>query len=845
MSRVFALLVIALAAQQSAAPSTPGTYVNGSDLKAAIDKAAAERPNAMVSAPVASGDHYGINLVHRTVAAGAIAHPKGTEVHYITDGGGTFVTGGRIVRPDGGGSATIEDGVSRHVTKGDVVFIPAGTPHWYSQIDGFDHVPRNPLRGRREVSRRRRTHASASARPVPARSRAGDPAWLIRGLALLLFGFGAVAYANSLANPFVFDDIESVVENATIHHLWPLGGSLVGPIQSATAGRPLVNLSFAVNYAVGGLDPWGYHVWNLAIHLSAALVLFGLVRRTLQLPSLSARYGAYSTPLAFVSALVWMIHPLQTEVVNYVTQRTESMMGLCYLATLYAALRASVDGPHRRRWAVAAVVVCAAGMACKESMASAPLVVVVYAAVFLDDGVMNALRRRPSFSGALAATWLVLFALNWNGPRARSAGFAAGVTPWIYLQDQAVMLVRYLRLALWPRDLVIYYGLPGPVPLARVLPGALLAVALAAGVVLAWRRRHAVAFLGIWFAVTLAPTTSIIPIATEVGAERRMYLPLAALVVMAVIGAWQVLSHAGAARGRLAAGMAVVACLPLAVLTVQRNAEYHSSVALWRAALERYPNGGAHYGLGMALREAGQLDESMAEFRAASADYPEADYALGVELDKAHQPLDALDHYRRFVERRPLDFKVPATYRLMGLLLKGLGRFDEAEAAYRRSLEMQPDNGEALRGLAEVLYEAQRYDDAAAAYRRFLDREPGSADGHNNLGLTLVGLDWEADAVSEFQQAAALSPDDVRFARNLGNALSSTGRLQEAAEAYRRGLTLAPDDAELYSSLGLALAGQGKAEESRGAFQQAIRLAPDDPRVRDDLATAMRLLGIR
>ena len=139
------------------------------------------------------------------------------------------------------------------------------------------------------------------------------------------------------------------------------------------AGRPLVNLTFAINYAAGGLDPRGYRLTNLAIHLLAALTLFGLVRRTLRLPSLAPRFGEQATNLAWVAALIWMLHPLQTETIDYVTQRTESMMGLFYLLTLYCSVRALEGRPGR--WHVAAIVACAAGMACKESMVTAPVMV--------------------------------------------------------------------------------------------------------------------------------------------------------------------------------------------------------------------------------------------------------------------------------------------------------------------------------------------------------------------------------------------------------------------------------------------------------------------------------------
>jgi mannose-6-phosphate isomerase-like protein (cupin superfamily) len=124
-------------AQSAAAPAT---YMSEAELMTTLKEAAKSAP-AMHTAPVKNADRYRINLVQRTTAAGAIAHPEGTEVHHIVDGGGTLVTGGTIVRPTTAGGrgspgATIEGGVSRHVAKGDVVLIPAGTPHWYKDLDG-------------------------------------------------------------------------------------------------------------------------------------------------------------------------------------------------------------------------------------------------------------------------------------------------------------------------------------------------------------------------------------------------------------------------------------------------------------------------------------------------------------------------------------------------------------------------------------------------------------------------------------------------------------------------------------------------------------------------------------
>ena len=143
------------------------------------------------------------------------------------------------------------------------------------------------------------------------------------------------------------------------------------------AGRPLVNLSFAINYALSGLNTFGYHVVNVGLYLLCALLIFGVVRRTLMLPGLTERFGKQASNPAFAAALLWTLHPLNTEAVNYVTQRTELMMGFFYLLTLYAGVRAW-NSTHASRWQAIAVASCAAGMACKESMATAPLMIVVY-----------------------------------------------------------------------------------------------------------------------------------------------------------------------------------------------------------------------------------------------------------------------------------------------------------------------------------------------------------------------------------------------------------------------------------------------------------------------------------
>jgi protein O-mannosyl-transferase len=149
---------------------------------------------------------------------------------------------------------------------------------------------------------------------------------------------GSLAYANAVGRPFMFDDVSAIIDNERIRQLDPT--VFLPERERPVAGRPLVNLSFAINYALGGLNVAGYHIWNIALHLLCGLLLFAIVRDTLGLPRVPSTLGSRSTAIGFAVALIWMLHPLNSEAVTYVTQRTETMMACFYLLTLYAGLRA-------------------------------------------------------------------------------------------------------------------------------------------------------------------------------------------------------------------------------------------------------------------------------------------------------------------------------------------------------------------------------------------------------------------------------------------------------------------------------------------------------------------------
>ncbi len=618
-------------------------------------------------------------------------------------------------------------------------------------------------------------------------------------LALIVIA-GAIVYANSLSGPFIFDDDATIAENRSIQSL---GSTAVffAEREMPTAGRPVVNLSFAINYAIGGTSVRGYHVVNVALHLLCAVLVFGLVRRSAELAAAGdcagrrgLRLALDPLDIAFAVALGWTLHPLNTEVVDYITQRTESMMALCFLATLYA------NAANRP---LVAVVSCAIGMACKESMVTAPVMVVLYDRVFVFDSLKNAVRARWLRYAALAATWIVLVAVNWSGSRIHSAGFSTGVSVWTYLMNQSVMIVRYLRLAVWPRSLVLAYGTPPPITLAEAWPYALVVLALLALTLYALRRQPAAGFLGAWFFITLAPTTSIVPIATEVGAERRMYLGLIAIVAVAVI------TLAPLLRRRAAAALLAVVCVALAAGTMSRNREYRSSLVMAQTVLDRWPTPFAHAMVGTELAKLGRHEEAIAQLRQGADQYPKAGYHLGGELFNQGKHDEAYARLARFVEQEPYALEAVRARLMMGRALLSRRDYAAAIEQFRLVLSMTSRSDDshvvAFGLIGDALFAQDQFDDAARYYRGYL----------------------------------AAKPDDVSARGNLAKTLFNKGDI-DAAAAEARAILKIRDDALARDLLGRALASEGKLDEARKEFERALAIDPTFQQARDDLAMLAR-----
>lgn len=641
--------------------------------------------------------------------------------------------------------------------------------------------------------------------PQPARARWS---WIVPFIALVIIAAGVWAHEPGLDGVFLLDDVRAIARNQTIRTLWPLATPLSPPTASTVAGRPVANLTFAVNYALApsevrdvfetglpGSPPdapdrlrrnaRGYHLGNLLIHLAAALVLFGIVRRTLLTSRLGPVFGHSAPWLAGSVALLWVVHPLTTASVTYLVQRVESLMSLFLLLTLYAAIRWSRATRGRPAWTALAVASCALGMGTKEAMVGAPLVVAAWLWIFGREephgqGVTPLVARGPQgrsrgaviLVAGLAATWVILALLVYGERRGPSLGLEAPLA-WRYLVTQAEVIAHYLGQAFVPTSLVVLYDWPMAESLADAWPAFLMISVLATLTVLGLARRWPAAFPGVCFFVVLAPSSSVLPIVTEVAAEHRMYLPLAAVVTAVVVGVFCATRAIGG-RPRLsrhavaagAAGLIVVlaAAGTLGTLTRARGAQYVNDETLWQDTVAKRPEDPRpRVFYGSVLLRRGKPAEAEIQLQAAvrlAPEDPRARLRLGSALAQQGKLQDAIPHLERAVANQPDD---PGAHRMLGEIYAAQGREALAVEHLTQALRGMADDPQLLVRLAVMLADA---------------RDPSVRDGARALTLA--------------ERAVLLtSRRDVMALSALALASGEVGRFTEAATAAREALALA------------------------------------------------------
>ncbi len=667
--------------------------------------------------------------------------------------------------------------------------------------------------------------------PAPATSPAelrppSRTAYALACAALALLAL--LAYANTFNVPFYFDDRQGITQNESIDTLWPVWRPLVPPVylNSGAVGRPLVNLSLAVNYQISqswssshnGLEPWSYHAVNLIFHIIAACLLLAIMERTLRRPVLAPRFGTAAFPLAFLIAAVWTAHPLLTETVTNAIQRNESMVSIFYLLVIYCFIR-SVEAPRAIGWQAGAVAACFLGVATKELMFSAPLMALLYDRTFVAGSFRAALAWRWKLYGAMLTSWgLLAYLVHYAKERGGTVGFDLGMHWCAYALKQCQAVIEYFTLAFWPHPLILDYGsdVPGDDSLWQkalqpnhsihdlfraILSGlhevwpqtVVLLVLLAIAFWALWRRPMA-GFAMAWVFVILAPSSSILPLTTQTEAEHRMYMPLAAIVTLAILGAYR---WVGARIYYLGGTLVFV----LALLTFTRNKDYRTELTMWLVNVAQRPgNERAHYDLGCALMDQRNYVEASSEF----------------------------------ILTQKLDPKYVEAHTNLGACYADLGDTPNAMKEYEAAIAIKSNDVQSNYNLGCAYWNRNDYDQALIHLEVAAKNDADYTDAQFAYGAVLVLADRSEEAIGTRESpgpllaALALEPHDTRTLAYFGTALQNIGLLKNAIAIFQKGLALEPQSLELHEKLAGAFAADKQKERALAENAEAVRLQSTD-----------------
>jgi tetratricopeptide (TPR) repeat protein len=645
--------------------------------------------------------------------------------------------------------------------------------------------------------------------------KAGSMNRISRWFPFILLAAGMVCYTNSFGGPFIFDDNRVILNNPHLFTLWPPWKAVLVPT------RFVADISFALNFALGGLTPADYRVTNVLIHIVAGLLLYGVVRRTLELPRFGGRFHATSGFLAGASALLWIVHPLQTESVTYIAQRIEALMGLFYLLFFYCFIR-GIQSQRPRLWMNAALVSCMVGMGTKEVFVTAPFVLLVYDGLFVSTSWRDVFHARGKLYVAMFLT-LGIFALLLVIGMARAMGngslFVTVISPWQYAMTQSGVILHYVKLSFVPTSLCLSYRWPFAKSLGEVwAPATLIVVVLvitAAGLL----RRKAFSFPLVWFFCILAPTSSIMPIA-DAAFEHRMYLPLAGLITGVVVGVYVAFERLATLHSwgwpwrRVLFGVLCLIAAWFTTLTQARNLDYRSEEAVWRDIVVKRPdNYNPYIALSREMIGENRLDEAydilnqaltrMPDFSGIPFEKLREQFMQDVSLPcipyaMAHNNLGIVYMNWKLLEDAKVHFKeairvFPSNhigYFNMGRIALFQGQTNEAVRWWQDSLLRKPSDIDTLCLLAVHHTAQSHYSEAVSCYRKVLYWNPDHAFARAQLAWLLATC--EVDDIRNGEEASSLAR---RLPGMSGGASPRAFDILAAAEAeagnYDRAITAA------------------------------------------------------
>jgi len=626
---------------------------------------------------------------------------------------------------------------------------------------------------------------------------------------LFMVLLAAFLYSNTLGGAFLYDDDPNIRDNTYIRVTeLTFDGIRDAAFNSPCSARPLPNISFALNYYFDRYDVTGYHIVNIIIHIITGILLFFLIKATLEIPVSSGNDQQSLNPqvIAFSATLIWLVHPLCTQSVTYIVQRMTSMAAMFYILSFFFYVKGRVSEKGNIRWLFffGSILsgICALGS--KQIAATLPFFILFYEWYFFQDLSWDWVKRNLMIFAGIAVLFvgMVIIYMGINPFEIILSGYdARDFTLKQRVLTEFRVVIYYLSLFFFPHpsrlnldyDYPLSYSLFDPVTTILSL---LIIIGLFVSGILMARKERLLSFCVLWFLGNLVIESSVISL--EIIYEHRTYLPSMLVSLMVVILAWRYIKPGWAKV--LLLGVLVVVC---SVWTYQRNAVWGDELALWRDVVAKSP------------------------------DKARPHHNLGQALEKQDDDEGALREYVEAVRIMPCNWK---TLNNIGYVLKKVGRYEDAKIYYLEAMRINSQNNHVANlNIAIIFAEQGMISEAIEHYNEALRIDNNCEEAHINLGNILAKWGENGEAINHFREALRINPYSFKAENNWGNALVIEGRVSGAIEHYEGALRINPEYAEAHYNLGMALAKEGRLDDAIGQFREVLRIDPDHVSARNNL----------
>ena len=592
-----------------------------------------------------------------------------------------------------------------------------------------------------------------------------------------LAGLGVLIYSNTFKASFVFDDLQAIAGNPAIRNLADLPA-----IWNAFNTRFIVGISLAFNYALGRENVVGYHLFNLVVHLLNSFLVYQLVCLTFSTPRM-AKSSLNPKLMGFLTSLVFLTHPLQTQGVTYIWQRATSLAALFYLGALVFYIKSRLKASWRDY--ILCLLFTVGGMFTKEIVFTLPFMIVLYEFIFLSSPKsligdhVHRFDSRLKHSGmtllALIPILATLLIIPWTMTKANehtlkflrynNTNTLLGMTRTVsqdkmprkdFILTEFNVLRTYLRLFVLPVKQSVDYDYPRAKSLLEkdtFLSFILLVGLGGAGYLLL--KKHPLLSLGIfWFFLTASVECLVAQ--EEFIFEHRMYLPMVGVGLFVVMGFGYLFQKRP--RGLLILLLGATACYSF--LTFQRNFVWKDELTLWDDAIRKFPQKARGYvNRGTVYKNQGLLNQAFDDF----------DRAL------------------------KLDPTFARAYSNRGALFRDKGLLDQALADCSKAIEISPDMASAYMNRGVIYKDKNNPDLALLDFNKAIELEPGIPDSYNNRA-SIYGMRNELDlALADCNKALELAPKFAEAYYNRAVVNKRKGLLDQALRDCDKAIELKPN----------------------------------------------------